>query len=642
MTDSTAPSASSPTDFVPPHPGSQQMPRWDGGELPDAPVFQMRNWTAFIGPSMVMAAAAIGGGEWLTGPLVTAKYGGALLWLSTLSILGQVVYNIEISRYTLYTGEPIFTGKFRTLPGPMFWLLIYLVLDCGSLLPYLASNAAIPAAAVYLNRLPDTESRFMDATRTEETKEDTLQQRFQRLDLDGDGKLARTEVPGRFHDQLTPLGDRFHATELTLELLTRDATLLLRLGCVLFILLLIPLTVGGKIYNSLRVIMTFKLIVVMGFLVFLAVFYSNADTWKEISSGFFKFGNVPVVADEDLNGDGKQDPGEAKHQPKVENIASSWSQGRLFPRLDLSMIGILVSMIAISGNGGLTNTPISNFTREQGWGMGRHVGAIPSIVGGHAIELSHVGMVFQVTRESLQRWTKWVRHVEREQIWLWMPACFLGLALPSMLSVQFLPRGTELKDRYIAAAMTADGVGQAVGGPSVVINGTDGAPPTVRRPLLNYTFWCMTLFCGFLVLATSMASTADGVLRRWVDVCWTALPFLRNWDTKHIGKLYFSVLCVYAVLGLCMLAFVKGDVLLIFSGMIYNYALGFSSLHVAVINSVLLPPALRPSIPRRAMLVLGGLFFLTAAIVSTIVEVPKLMKEIKKLNTPPAVVKPAT
>lgn len=550
------------------------MPKWDTGELPEAPVFQMRNWTAFIGPSMVMAAAAIGGGEWLTGPLVTAKYGGALLWLSTLSILGQVLYNIEISRYTLYTGEPIFTGKFRTLPGPMFWLAIYLVLDFGSLLPYLASNAAIPAAALYLGRLPSTAA---------------------------------------------------------------DAPLLSVLSCVLFILLLLPLTIGGKVYNSLKAIMTFKLIVVMGFLVFLALFYSRLDTWTEIGSGFFKFGNFPVIADEDLNGNGKRDPGEEVHHPKVENIVSSWSQGRLFPRLDLSMIGILVSMIAISGNGGLTNTPISNFTREQGWGMGRHVGAIPSIVGGHSIELSHVGMVFQVTKESLARWKRWVWHIEREQFWLWLPACFLGLALPSMLSVQFLPRGTDLKDKYQAAAMTANGVGEAVGGKVETIEGPDGTQQ-VRRSPLNYTFWCLTLFCGFLVLATSMASTADGVLRRWVDVCWTALPFLRSWDTKHIGKLYFGVLCVYAGLGLFMLSFVKGDVLLIFSGMIYNYALGFSSLHVAAINTVLLPPALRPSLLRRGMLVLGGVFFLTAAIISSFVEIPKF---IEALGVKPAEVKVA-
>lgn len=556
------------------------MPRWDGGELPEAPVFQWKNITAFIGPSLVMAAAAIGGGEWLTGPLVTAKYGGALLWLSTLSILGQTLYNIEISRYTLYTGEPIFTGKFRTLPGPMFWLCLYLVLDCGSFLPYLASNAAIPAAAVILNRMPDTAA---------------------------------------------------------------DAGLLSVLSCAIFVLVLLPLLVGGKVYNSLKAIMTFKLIVVMGFLVFLALFYSKPSTWTEICSGFVKFGNVPVVADEDLNGNGKQDEGESKHTPKIENLFSTWGEGRLFPRLDLSMIGILVSMIAISGNGGLTNTPISNFTREQGWGMGKHVGAIPSIVGGHAIELSHVGMVFKLNEESLTRWKKWVRHVTREQVFLWLPACFLGLALPSMLSVQFLDRGTELKDKYQAAAMTADGVSEAVGGkPESVASHDPAKPATLKRSPINYTFWCLTLFCGFLVLATSMASTADGVLRRWVDVCWTALPFLQKWDTKHIGKLYFGVLCIYAVLGLLMLCFVKGDVLLIFSGMIYNYALGFSCWHVVFINTLLLPAPLRPSLLRRIGLAFFGTFFLLAAAVSSWVEVPKLMKEINKLRQPAPVVKPVS
>ena len=124
--------------------GSPKMPAWEVGELGEAPHFRWSNWYLLLGPGLVMGSSAIGGGEWLTGPLVTARYGGALLWLATLSILGQVVYNIEISRYTLYSGEPIFTGKFRTPPGPAFWLVLYLVLDCGSVLPYLASNAAVP------------------------------------------------------------------------------------------------------------------------------------------------------------------------------------------------------------------------------------------------------------------------------------------------------------------------------------------------------------------------------------------------------------------------------------------------------------------------------------------------------------------
>ncbi|MEK6258612.1 MAG: Nramp family divalent metal transporter [Planctomycetota bacterium] len=562
MSDSTAKAAETATNF-PPHPGSQQMPRWDGGELPESPVFRWRNWTAIIGPSVVMAAAAIGGGEWLTGPQVTARFGPALLWLSAFSIIGQVIYNIEISRYALYTGEPIFTGKFRTLPGPMFWLCVYLLLDCGSFLPYLASSAAIPLFAMLNQRMPD-------------------------LKVDDDKMFVTM------------------------------------LGCGMFLAVLLPLLVGGKVYNSIKAIMAFKLVVVLGFLMFLAVFYSKPATWVEISTGFLKVGTVPIPPEGDANHNGKRDEGEPELGPNTDNVFSALFDGRSWPLIDMTVIGLLGSMVAISGNGGLTNTPISNFTREQGWGMGKHVGAIPSIVGGHAIELSHVGMVFKVTHESLERWKGWLGHVQREQLCIWMPACFLGIALPSMLSVQFLARGTVLDDKNLASAMTAGGVQEAAG------------------PTFGPFFWYMTMFCGLLVLMTSMVSTADGVLRRWVDVCWTALPSLRKWDTKHIGKLYFGVLCVYAICGMVMLVFVDANALLIFSGMLYNFALGFSCWHVVAVNSTLLPNEIRPSWTRRISLIMAGLFFSIAATATSIAEVPKLMKQLGLAGKPNAVVQPAT
>lgn len=519
----TTPASTSEASAVAPHPGSKAMPRWDVGELIPPPVFRARNWAALLGPGLVMGAAAIGGGEWLTGPMTTAKYGGGILWLATLSILGQVVYNIEISRYTLYCGEPIFTGKFRILPGPMFWLFLYLLLDFGSILPYLASNAAIPLAALFLGRLPDpaTEGLLIKGT-----------------------------------------------------------------GVAVFLGVLLPLVVGGKVYNSLKAIMSFKLVVVVGFLLFLAIGYSSLDTWAEIFSGFVKFGTVPVNAD-------------SAGGETTANIFLALFRGEPIPTLDLSMVAILAGMAAISGNGGLTNTPVSSFTRDQGWGMGHHVGAIPSIVGGHTIELSHVGMVFPVTKEAMPRWKGWLRHVHREQLAVWMPACFLGVALPSMLSVQFLPRGTDLKDKWLAAGMTADGVSDAVG------------------PTLGPTFWHLTLFCGFLVLATSMATTADGFLRRWVDVAWTASPRMHRWDTKDIGRFYFIVLCLYAALGLLFLTLIPGDGLLRWTTTFYNYALGFSCFHVLVINSTLLPRELRPGIFRRTGLVLAGLFFTAIAVLAT-------------------------
>lgn len=581
-----------------PHPGSQKMPQWDLGELPDTPVFSGRNWFAMIGPGLMMAGAAIGGGEWLTGPLVTARYGGGLLWLATLSILAQVVYNMEICRYTLYSGEPIFTGKFRTLPGPAVWLWVYVLLDFGSVFPYLASSAATPLGTVILGYVPNTDS-------------------------------AKT---------LTWMGMTF-----------TDVALLKFLGYMIFLGALVPLIFGGKVYNSLKAVMTFKIVMVLGFLMLLAIFFSKPATWIEIGGGFFKFGNVPVLRGEDADGDGKLSPGEdwdsdghldvvEKLPPDVDtnkdgkpdawsdrngdgkpdkfndvdgdgiqdgdnidNVFVSLFTGRGFPIVNLSMIGLLCAMVAISGQGGLSNTPISNYTRDQGWGMGSHVGAIPSVVGGHNLTLSHVGMVFEVNEQSLVRWKKWYQHVLRDQVLVWMPACFVGLALPSMLSVQFLRRGVEA-DPWTAAGMTAGAVGEHVG----------AAWGTTWGPI----FSMLTLFCGFLVLAPSMASTADGVIRRWVDVFWTSSATLRELDTGFIRKLYFRVLIGYAIFGLFILIFVPPGNLLLISTTIYNFALGFSCWHTLYLNLVLLPPALRPGWFVRITLALSGVFFLVIATVT--------------------------
>ncbi|WP_437205938.1 Nramp family divalent metal transporter [Planctomicrobium sp. SH664] len=516
-----------PPDAVAPYPGMKNMPQWELGTLSPAPIFTWRQLPLLIGPGLVLGAAAVGGGEWLTGPMVTARYGGSLLWLATLSILGQVIFNIEICRYTLYCGEPIFTGKFRLFPGPAFWPLLYLILDLGSFFPYLASNAAIPAVSMYLGRLVDP--NVVDEER-----------------------------------------------------MLRIASYLI------YGLVIMPLFVGGKVYRSLKIIMTFKLIVVMGFLLFLAFGYSTWDTWYEISTGFFRFGSVPVETPD--------------QSAATQNFFVSLWTGNPMAAIDLSMIGFITSMAAIAGNGGLTNIPISNFTRDQGWGMGKEVGAIPSIIGGQSIKLSHVGKVFLLSKESLIRWTGWLRHVKREQMLVWLPACFMGMALPSMLSMQFLPRGVVPADKNVAAGMTAQGVADAVG------------------PTLGPAFWYLTMFCGFLVLFTSAITTVDGVLRRWVDVGWTASPILRKWDTRHIGKLYFGALCVHAIVSLILLSLAQPQQLLVITTNIYNYALGISCLHVLFVNSLLLPKECRPGLGRRILLALASAFFLFIAAITTLHE----------------------
>jgi hypothetical protein len=506
-------------DDVRPQPGTVQMPAWNIGELDDAPPFTWRNREAMIGPGLLMAGAAIGSGEWLLGPAVSARYGGALLWVTTLSIAGQLIYNLEASRYTLYTGEPIMTGKFRTLPGPWFWLVLYLLLDFGALLPYQIANVATTVAAVWMGRIPD---------------------------------------PDR---------------------IASDATMLQGLTYAMLVLALVPLVFGGKIYNSLKAVMTFKVVVVLGFLTFLALFFSSVQTWAEIGSGFFKFGNVPTSGNQ------------------VENVFVALWQGRKLPPLDQTALTLLTTFAAIAGVGGLAQTTISNYTREQGWGMGPHVGAIPSIVGGHHLELSHSGTVFRVDETSLARWRRWLRHVWRDQLVIWVPAALIGIALPSMLSVEFLPRGATA-NQWVLAGMTADGVAQRVGGG------------------LGAVCWYMVLLCGFLVLLPNAASNADGFIRRWVDVGWTALRPLRGVEPKQVGKLYFGLLLVYFALGVFFLSIAKPLWLIVAYGNLGNFALGFSCWHTLRVNTTLLPLELRPRWAARVGLALAGAYFFMLALLT--------------------------
>jgi hypothetical protein len=198
-----------------------------------------------------------------------------------------------------------------------------------------------------------------------------------------------------------------------------------------------------------------------------------------------------------------------------------------------------------------------------------------------------------------------VGHVVRDQFLVWGPACFFGLALPSMLSIEFLQKGVDLSNKWMGPVATSNGVGQAVG--------------AALGPAAGTVFRFLTLFCGFLVLAPSMASTIDGFVRRWVDVFWTSSKRLREVDASKIRVLYFAVLGVYAVVSLCMLAWIAEPAkLLQIAGFVYNFALGFSCWHVLAINTRLMPEPLRPGWLSRLGLILVGIYFWIVGILGAI------------------------
>jgi hypothetical protein len=136
------------------------LPAWRQGDLPHAPAYNPVNLVRVIGPGAILLGLSLGAGDWLLGPAIAAGYGPSLLWICTLSILFQGVLNTEMARYTLATGEPVFTGFMRQRPGPGTWAVVYSLLhlaQVGWAGWALAGGSAL--AALLLGRMPREEDR---------------------------------------------------------------------------------------------------------------------------------------------------------------------------------------------------------------------------------------------------------------------------------------------------------------------------------------------------------------------------------------------------------------------------------------------------------------------------------------------------
>jgi hypothetical protein len=138
------------------------LPAWRGAELPHPPAYNLVNALRVIGPGALLLGLSLGSGDWLLGPVVVTRHGPALLWICTASVLVQAALNAEMARYTLATGEPIWSGFLRTRPSPGFWAWLYSGLHLFQLgWPGWALAGGVSAAAVFLGRPPRDEDRMV-------------------------------------------------------------------------------------------------------------------------------------------------------------------------------------------------------------------------------------------------------------------------------------------------------------------------------------------------------------------------------------------------------------------------------------------------------------------------------------------------
>ena len=116
-----------PHEGVPPEARSGLSP-FEKAELPKPPRPKGLAWMGVVGPGVIILGASIGSGEFLLGPAAFVQYGLVLLWVTLVAAFLQTVFNTELMRWTIATGEPVVTGFMRTRPGAQFWAWFYALL----------------------------------------------------------------------------------------------------------------------------------------------------------------------------------------------------------------------------------------------------------------------------------------------------------------------------------------------------------------------------------------------------------------------------------------------------------------------------------------------------------------------------------
>jgi Mn2+/Fe2+ NRAMP family transporter len=551
----------------------QYLPPWGQEELPEPAPLSWRNWAGFIGPGIVMMGIQIGGGEWLFGPIITAQYGGGLMWIATIAIILQVFYNIECGRYALYCGEPVMTGFMRVSPGPKFWVGLIMLMSLSAFIPGLSSQSAVVIASLIKNRPPTSMPPKLD------------EEELAKLSVEKKTERTQTEQQAREDKSLVTM---------------------LSFGCMVAVIL--PVLMGGKVYNMLQLVMTGKVIIVLSFCLIMGLLFVHWRHWIEVFSGFVKFGVLPVVM-------------EGKERP-LNVLKYRWDFGE-WPTISFANIATIGAFAGYAGGGGLANSTYSNYCRDKGWGMGRLVGAIPSAVGGRHITLSHVGKVFPLTNGNLRRWSGWWKYIMLDQLLIWGPGCFMGMALPALLSLQFADH-SPIYAHVVAkeqdqpqAVLTADGIRHSPQFDTTAAKGKDAG--AAKPSSLAEGLWVVALLVGLAVFLPSQMSVVEDFSRRWTDTIWSSNQHVRKtMNSGQVKYIYYTILAIFVLATLLVwLLFTWLDshgspqnLMVAVIANFNNLAIGITSLMILRINRNLLPPQLQPRWYHQAGIFCCGVFYI--------------------------------
>jgi hypothetical protein len=199
---------------------------WIQAELPEAPAPTGFGWMKIVGPGVIVLGLSLGGGEFLLGPTAFVRYGMSLLWITLVAVFFQTIFNTELMRYTLATGEPVFTGFMRTKPSRGFWAWLYVAMYLIQVgWPY---SAGLSAGAIFF--------------------------------------LATRRIAG-----------------------PEDAATIYQLGIGTFFLCILLLMLGRRIERTLELLNWVMVVCILGGFLALGLYFVPASTWAAAAVGFVGF-----------------------------------------------------------------------------------------------------------------------------------------------------------------------------------------------------------------------------------------------------------------------------------------------------------------------------------------------------------------
>ena len=466
------------------------LPPWSPATLPEPPRPTGFGWLQAVGPGVIVLGVSIGGGEFLLGPAAFVRHGLSLLWVVGIAVFLQTVFNTELMRYTLATGEPVFTGFMRTRPSSTIWAWFYAILYF--LQVGWPASAGTAAGAIFY--------------------------------------LAMRRLPG-----------------------PDDAGTIYEIGIGAFLLCVAILTVGRRIERTLEVLNWILITAILGSFLLLALWFVPGSTWAGGALGFAGY---------DLRGGG------FSFVPAGTDLF------------------LLAALVAYSGAGGVNNIVLSNWARDRGYGMGERAGYIPAAAAGEKGHVAHTGFMFPGDVKSMERWHGWWRVVSADQWGLFWIGALLGMLLPALLYVTFLPRGTNIQGLGISAAL-ASAIGTRTGaGVGAII-----------------------AFLGAWLLFKTQLDNLEGMVRAIADILWTGSRRVRAWRGGDIRAVYYTVLAILVVWGLIAMRIAQPIVLLQLGANVAGLIFVIAAPHLLYINTRLLPPHVRPPMWRRVALVVMTLFY---------------------------------